>query len=131
MKAQRLWTVCIFFSIGFMHGLTHGQMAAASLQVSPTQLDFGTQVVGSESRPEVISVSNPTSLTITLAEVIASGIDFPAKSDCRQISLRALVARSGFLSSQQFRDSGSVAWTSPDLTPAVRTLLRWLELVSS
>ena len=65
-----------------MHGLTHGQMAAASLQVSPTQLDFGMQVVGSESRPEVITVSNPTSLTITLAEVIASGIDFPEKSDC-------------------------------------------------
>ena len=65
-----------------MQRLTHGQMAAASLQVSPTQLDFGMQVVGSESRPEVITVSNPTSLTITLAEVIASGIDFPENSDC-------------------------------------------------
>jgi hypothetical protein len=65
-----------------MRGLTHGQMAAASLQVSPTHLDFGMQVVGSESRPEIITVSNPTSATITLAEVIASGIDFHEKSDC-------------------------------------------------
>ncbi len=65
-----------------MQGLTHGQMAPASLQVSPAQLDFGMQVVGSESRPEVITLSNPTSLTITLAEVIASGIDFPERSDC-------------------------------------------------
>src|SRR5437899_13034203 len=48
-----------------------------------------------------------------------------------QISLRALVARSGFLSSQQFRDSGSVAWTSPHLTPAAGTFWRVLERVSS
>jgi hypothetical protein len=65
-----------------MQGLTHGQIAATSLEVSPTHLDLGTQVVGSESRPEIITVSNPTSLTITLAEVIVSGIDFPEKSDC-------------------------------------------------
>jgi len=82
LKARLLSTVCIFFSIWVMQGLTHGQMAAASLQVSPTHLDFGMQVVGSESRPQVIAVSNPTSLTITLAEVIASGIDFPEESDC-------------------------------------------------
>jgi HYDIN/CFA65/VesB family protein len=82
LKARLLWTVCILFSIWVMQRLSHGQMASPSLQVSPTHLDFGTQVVGSESRPEVITVSNPRSLTITLAEVIASGIDFPEKSDC-------------------------------------------------
>ncbi len=82
MKARLCWTICILSSIWVMQGLTHGQMAPASLQVSPAQLDFGMQVVGSESRPEVITLSNPTSLTITLAEVIASGIDFPERSDC-------------------------------------------------
>jgi len=82
LKARLLSTVCTFFSIWVMQGLTHSQMAATSLEVSPTHLDFGMQVVGSESRPEIITVSNPTSLTITLAEVIASGIDFPESSDC-------------------------------------------------
>jgi Transmembrane protein 131-like N-terminal len=61
-----------------------GQSVPASLVISPASLDFGDHVVGSESQPVTIMISNSTKATIKIKDVLISGIDFTQSSDCGQ-----------------------------------------------
>jgi len=55
---------------------------SASLAISPTGLVFPKTLVGSKLAPAAIAISNPTSSTIQLQEIIVSGIDFAETTDC-------------------------------------------------
>jgi P pilus assembly chaperone PapD len=60
------------------------QAAPTGLQVSPTNIDFGEDNINSDGPTRAITVSNPTNSTITIEQIIASGIDFSEKHDCGQ-----------------------------------------------
>ena len=58
-----------------------------SLIISPASVVFARTPVGSKLPPVSITVSNPTSSTIVLEEMIVSGIDFAETTDCsRQLA---------------------------------------------
>jgi len=56
---------------------------AASLSITPPKIDFGVQAVNSESQPASVILSNDAGQSIQLGEIIASGIDFIARNDCK------------------------------------------------
>jgi hypothetical protein len=64
--------------------LTYSQSAATGLQLSPASVDFGEDPINSDSPTRTVNVSNPTNSTITVEQIIASGIDFSEKHDCGQ-----------------------------------------------
>lgn len=64
--------------------LTYSQTAATGLQLSPTSVDFGEDPINSDSPTRTVTVSNPTNSTITVEQIIASGIDFSEKHNCGQ-----------------------------------------------
>ncbi|HKW16524.1 MAG TPA: choice-of-anchor D domain-containing protein [Terriglobales bacterium] len=64
--------------------LIYAQTAATGLRVSPSSIDFGEDAVNADSAVRSITVSNPTNTTITIEQIIASGIDFSEKHDCGQ-----------------------------------------------
>ena len=50
--------------------------------ISPASVVFPATPVGSRLAPATITVSNPTTSTILLEEIIVSGIDFAETTDC-------------------------------------------------
>lgn len=64
--------------------LVHPQTAPAGLQVSPTSIDFGADPINSDAAPHTITVTNPGNTTVTMEQIIASGIDFSEKHNCGQ-----------------------------------------------
>ncbi|MBV9183165.1 MAG: choice-of-anchor D domain-containing protein [Acidobacteria bacterium] len=57
--------------------------SAASLALTPEQVDFSVQRVNTESQPATVTLSNETDQTIQLNEIIPSGIDFSTTHDCQ------------------------------------------------
>jgi hypothetical protein len=60
------------------------QTAPMGLQISPASIDFGEAQVNAESPPRAVTLTNPTKSTITIEQIITSGIDFSEKHDCGQ-----------------------------------------------
>jgi centrosomal CEP192-like protein len=58
------------------------QRANSSLEISPASIAFPAQAVGAQSAPLSLTVNNSTSSAIRLDQVLSSGIDFNAKSNC-------------------------------------------------
>ena len=85
MKVRHVVTAggCLVVHL-LLTALVHPQAAPAGLQVSPTTIDFGADRVNSDAPAHTITVSNPTGSTISLEQIIASGIDFSEKHDCGQ-----------------------------------------------
>jgi hypothetical protein len=75
--------VCVvaWLSIG---RASYSQTTPAGLQVSPGRIDFGENAVASDNPPRTITLSNPTKSVITIEQILACGIDFSEKNDCRR-----------------------------------------------
>ena len=58
------------------------QSARIGLQVSPSAIDFGEDAVKSGSPPRPITITNVTQSTISLTQILTSGIDFSEKHNC-------------------------------------------------
>lgn len=74
------------FLLGLMliSGVALSQSPSSGLDISPQKLTFPATPLGSQSLPEVITVSNPGASSITLNEIITSGIDFVETTDCEK-----------------------------------------------
>ena len=55
---------------------------AAGLSIRPTKVDFGQQVVNSQSQPVTITISNRSPVPVAIQEILSSGIDFPSQNNC-------------------------------------------------
>ena len=78
------------FIICLPHGLAQTQAAAAGLAIAPKKIDFGSQAINSQSAPIAITISNHASVTVTLEEILTSGIDFSAQNNCgKQLASQA------------------------------------------
>jgi hypothetical protein len=75
-------TRLILYAILLTPSQTAIPQVSASLAISPTGLVFPKTPVGSKLAPAAIAISNPTSSTIQLQEIIVSGIDFAETTDC-------------------------------------------------
>lgn len=58
------------------------QTTSVGLQISAATIDFGEVALDSESPPHTVTITNPTKSSITMEQIIASGIDFSEKNDC-------------------------------------------------
>jgi len=61
-----------------------GAQSPAALLVSPARIDFGKQAVGSVGPGQTITISNSSTMIVSLLFIITSGIDFSQKNDCGQ-----------------------------------------------
>jgi len=65
----------------FVCGLAQTQ-PTAGLSISPTKIDFGQQVVNSQSQPVTITISNRSQAPVAIQEILSSGIDFRSQNNC-------------------------------------------------
>jgi trimeric autotransporter adhesin len=84
LKPLRAATVTCVLALSSAVGLSHAQTTPLGLEISPHRVDFGEGTVDSDSPPQTITVSNPTQSTVTLDQILTSGIDFSEKHDCGQ-----------------------------------------------
>jgi Transmembrane protein 131-like N-terminal len=81
----RLGTALVFgVAVLLLPFRVHSQTASQGLHLSPAKIDFGEAAVGSENPPRTITLSNATKSSITMEQIITSGIDFSQKNDCGQ-----------------------------------------------
>jgi len=62
----------------------HSTTAGAFVKLEPESLDFGSQLVGSQALPKTVTVMNTSNSSITIADVLTSGIDFSQTNTCTQ-----------------------------------------------
>jgi hypothetical protein len=62
----------------------HPQTTPVGLQLSVARIDFGEAPVDSTSPPQNVILTNSTQSSITIDQIITSGIDFSQKNDCGQ-----------------------------------------------
>jgi hypothetical protein len=60
------------------------QTAPTGLRVSPVTIDFGEEAVNTDGPVRTVTVNNPTSSTISIEQIITSGIDFSERHECGQ-----------------------------------------------
>jgi hypothetical protein len=65
-----------------LYGLAQTERPAAGLTIAPSKIDFPPQMVNSQSAPIAITISNDSTVPITLEEILPSGIDFSAQNNC-------------------------------------------------
>ena len=58
-----------------------GTGVGSVVQLNPTTLNFGTQVVGAVSNPQTITVTNAGNVTLNIASIVAAG-DFSQTNNC-------------------------------------------------
>jgi hypothetical protein len=84
------WAVCIGLLIpngAPQDGILspdHSTTARTFVRLEPESLDFGSQIVGSQTPPRTVSVTNVGDSPITIADVLTSGIDFTQTNTCKQ-----------------------------------------------
>jgi len=80
----------LFLFVVLASGVTRGTAQSdpvipknSALIMSPAKLDFGTQPVGTTSQPKTATLANTGTSTVTIRDVLPSGIDFAQTNTCR------------------------------------------------
>jgi hypothetical protein len=81
VRLTGIFGIC-FLTLAVTSDRARGQNVPAPLVISPASLDFGVHALGSESEPQTITISNPGDATVTVEDVLLSGMDFSEKTDC-------------------------------------------------
>jgi|HubBroStandDraft_6_1064221.scaffolds.fasta_scaffold34997_3 hypothetical protein len=58
--------------------------SSAFVKITPESLDFGSQSVGTATQPKTATLANTGTSTLTLTDIVTSGIDFSQTNDCGQ-----------------------------------------------
>ena len=89
MRAELIAAVCVVLLITPAGGKDAADRApllrpAGSLGVTPPEVDFGSQAVGTSSQPRNLTLTNTTNTNVTVGDITTSGIDFTQTNTCQQ-----------------------------------------------
>jgi hypothetical protein len=80
--SPRISKVCLAVLVLAPWSVGQAQNQPDGLVISPTNIEFGTQSVASQSAPVRITVHNPSNSAIHFDQIISSGIDFESRNNC-------------------------------------------------
>ncbi len=87
---QAVCAGCVFLSLAGARAqenvVQSNQRASKStfIKITPGSVDFGTQSVGSITPPKTATLANTGSSTLTITDIVTSGIDFAQTNTCGQ-----------------------------------------------
>jgi Abnormal spindle-like microcephaly-assoc'd, ASPM-SPD-2-Hydin len=86
LKARLTQAVCIsillFSAMPALVQTDLGNGNSTFLKMTPSHLDFGTQIVGTSSPPAIVKLSNMGKSPVTIHYILTSGIDFTQSNNC-------------------------------------------------
>ena len=84
MKLSHVGIMIISVAALSLPNRIRSQTAPTGLSLSAATIDFGESPVGSQSPPQVLTLTNPTQSKVLMEQIITSGIDFSQQNDCGQ-----------------------------------------------
>jgi|SRR5581483_6174698 len=78
---MKLWSALVFL-VTIVAAAGSDNVEQTGPRISPPEMEFGVQDVGSAGEAQVLKLANPGSLELAINSILASGIDFSQSNDC-------------------------------------------------